>query len=236
MSASGLVSRLDYATHVTGDERVLLIMLPGAGMGAAEFAAQGMVAALRAQRLPVDVSVVQPDMGLYLEGGVAAALHHGVIVPARARGYRRIWLLGISLGGMGALHYASAHHGDIEGLVLLAPFLGTRGTMAALAKAGGLGRWPAAAAAATLPEQHLLGWLTAHLTCGAAAPALYLGYGQQDRFAPGHRLLAAHLPPERVAALPGGHDWPTWVALWRDLLARSPFGPRTDDAGRCAAP
>jgi pimeloyl-ACP methyl ester carboxylesterase len=232
MSTAGFVNRLDYETQVAGDDRVLLIMLPGAGINAEEFAAQGMVAALRARRLPVDVSVVQPDLGLYLEGGVAAALHHGVIMPARARGYRRIWLLGISLGGMGALHYTSAYPADIEGLVLLAPFLGTRGTMAALANTGGPGGWPAAAASATVPEQRLLGWLTAHLACGAASPALYLGYGQQDRFAPGHRLLAAHLAPERVAALPGGHDWPTWAALWRDLLGRSPFGPRAGDAGR----
>jgi hypothetical protein len=56
------------------------------------------------------------------------------------------------------------------------------------------------------------------------SPALYLGYAGQDRFAPAHRLLAAALPPARVASVPGEHDWPSWIALWQALLARAPFG------------
>jgi pimeloyl-ACP methyl ester carboxylesterase len=227
-----IVTRLDYASPVPGDERVLLVMLPGAGIRAAEFAAQGMVEALHAHGLPVDVAVVEPDLALYLEDGVAAALHRHVIEPARAQGYQRIWLLGISLGGMGALLYASAHPAHVEGLVLLAPFLGTRGTMAALAKAGGLGP-ETQSLATTAPEQRLLGWLTAHLARGASAPALYLGYARQDRFAPGHRLLAAHLPPARTAIHDGGHDWPAWSALWRELLTRAPFRPPASGDSDC---
>ncbi len=227
-----IVTRLDYASPLPGDDRLLLVMLPGAGIRARDFAAQGMVAAAHAQNLPVDVSVVEPDLTLYLEDEVTAALHREVIMPARARGYTRIWLLGISLGGMGALLYASAHPNEVEGLVLLAPFLGTRGTMAALAKAGGLGP-ETQALATTAPEQRLLGWLTAHLAQGAAAPALYLGYARQDRFAPGHRLLAEHLPPSRTAIQDGGHDWPAWTALWRELLAHAPFRPRPSGDRDC---
>jgi pimeloyl-ACP methyl ester carboxylesterase len=234
MSADWCISQLQLPAPVAGDGRVLLIMLPGAGIAAEEFVARGLVAALHAQELPVDVVVVQPDLALYLEDGVVGVLHRAVVEPAWARGYRRIWLLGISLGGMGALLYTSAHPDAVEGLVLLAPFLGTRGTMAELAKAGGLDSWSAACSAATAPELRLLTWLRNHLACKAARPALYLGYGLHDRFASEQHLLARQLPPMRVAALPGGHDWPTWTALWQALLAKSPFSASDGGGGRCA--
>jgi len=31
-------------------------------------------------------------------------------------------------------------------------------------------------------------------------------------------LLAAALPPSSVDIVPGGHDWPTWRALWDRFL------------------
>jgi pimeloyl-ACP methyl ester carboxylesterase len=203
-----------------GDGNTLLVMLPGAGSEAADFARHGLVAAAQRAVPGLDVVAVRPDIELYLDGRIIEVLHEEVILPALARGYTRLWLLGISLGGMGALLYASAHAEHIEGVLLLAPFLGTRGTIAALERAGGLATASVENAAATPTEARLLGWLQAHLQAGAARPALYLGYGEADRFAPGHLLLAGHLPPARVVTVPGGHDWPSWSALWNALLAR----------------
>ena len=206
-----------------GHARALLIMLPGAGIAAKEFAEQGMVAAVHELGLSVDIIVAQPDLGLYLDGHVATALHQAVVEPAMARGVSRIWLLGISLGGMGALLYASAYPAHIEGIVLLAPFLGTTGTTAEFARAGSLSAWSATGSIATDPEQRLLVWLQEHLARRDTAPVLYLGYGDADRFASAHRMLAAELPAERLVVTAGGHDWPTWTDLWRQLLARAPM-------------
>lgn len=211
-----------------GSAEILLIMLPGAGIEAADFTTHGMVAAVHEHTTTVDIIVAHPDMGLYLEDGITDILHNAVIAPALARGVKRIWLLGISLGGMGALLYASVHQQNIEGIILIAPFLGTRGTTAEILRAGNLSTWTAANSAATAPEQRLLTWLQTHFTT-QEAPTLYLGYALQDRFAPAHKLLAQQLPPERVATTPGGHDWPSWRALWQQLLTLSPF------AGRCHA-
>jgi pimeloyl-ACP methyl ester carboxylesterase len=210
-----------------GDAEMLLVMLPGAGIEGTDFAEHGMTAAVHELGLPADIIIAHPDLGLYLEDGVTEVLHRAVIEPALARGHRHIWLLGISLGGMGALLYASKYQQYIEGIILIAPFLGTRGTTAELARAGGFTDWAATNSTATAPEQHLLLWLQSHLASPAQSPAIYLGYAQQDRFAPAHKLLAQHLPPSRVAITPGGHDWPSWTALWRQLLSLSPF------TGRC---
>jgi pimeloyl-ACP methyl ester carboxylesterase len=225
---SDMVNCLHYPAP-QGNADILLIMLPGAGIAGADFAEHGMTAAVHDAGLPADIIIAHPDMGLYLEDGITDVLHREVIEPALARGYRRIWLLGISLGGMGALLYASTYQQYIEGIILIAPFIGTRGTTAEIARAGGLTAWTTANSAATAPEQRLLLWLQTHLATPAQPPAIYLGYALQDRFAAAHKLLAQHLPPSRVAAAPGGHDWPSWTALWRQLLTLSPF------TGRCNA-
>jgi len=47
---------------------------------------------------------------------------------------------------------------------------------------------------------------------------VHLGFGSEDRFADGHRMLAAALPPEMVQVVPGGHDWPVWRQLWDNFL------------------
>src|SRR5262249_33541170 len=217
------ISRLEYRSPVSGPSRVLIFMLPGVGSEAEDLVREGMVDAVHARVPRGDVVVIQPDLAVYLEDRVTVAIHRTVIEPAQAYGYQRIWLLGVSLGGMGALLYASAHADVPEGLVLLSPFLGTRGTMAEVSAAGGLESWSGARSVATAPELRSLIWLKGHLARKAARPALYLGYGVQDRFASELRLLAQHLPVAQVAALPGGHDWPTWKALWETLLDRLPF-------------
>lgn len=196
----------------------LLIMLPGAGITAEDFAAQGMVAAIQARR-GVEIIAAEPDIALYLEDGVTDALHEHVVAPALARGIKRVWLLGISLGGMGALLYARVHQQYLENIFLIAPFLGTKGTVAELVRAGGITPWRPTSSRATDPEQNLLTWLQAHLASGTQLPALYLGYAAQDRFAAAHEMLAACLPQTRVAAVQGGHDWPSWRALWQQMLA-----------------
>ncbi|HYP64127.1 MAG TPA: hypothetical protein VEQ16_09575 [Acidocella sp.] len=209
-----------------GGAQTLLIMLPGAGSNAQDFAANAMIAAAHEAAPDIDIIVAAPDIALYLEDGVTEILHRIVVEPALARGITRIWLLGISLGGMGALLYARAYQQHIEGLFLLAPFLGTKGTVAELTRAGGLLRWSPAGSKATIPEQNLLTWLQSRLTADETAPALYLGYAAQDRFSPAHKMLAACLPPQRVAHIEGDHDWPSWRALWRQLLAFSSFPGR----------
>lgn len=222
--ADALGERRHYPSTLPAEERILLVMLPGAGIAAEDFARQGLVAAARHSAPALDILALRPAIDLYLDGNLAPVLHEGVIAPACAAGIRRIWLLGLSLGGMGALLYASDYPDLIEGIVLLAPFLGTHGTMAELSHAGSFGAWSPEGSAATPPERQLLIWLQGHLRRPGEAPRLYLGHGARDRFAAGHRLLAADLPPHQVAMVEGGHEWAAWAEAWQAILARKPFG------------
>ena len=196
-------------------------MLPGAHLSPADFARHGFLTALHALGEPVDTVAIDLKSDDYLDGNVAVRLHHAAIEPALRRGYRRLWLLGISLGGMGALLYSKAGLARVDGLILLAPFLATRGTIAEVTAAGGLAAWdPGPEPPAHDIERRLLTWLKSWT---GPYPHLLLGHGDHDRYADASRLLAGHLAPDRLAIIPGGHDWPTWTRLWRDLLPHAPF-------------
>lgn len=218
-----MIDCLRYKGPGDDGNRVLLVMLPGVGIQAGEFAAHGLVAAVHERGLPVDIVAARPDLDHYLDRSVAKLLHDAVIEPELARGYTRLWLLGISLGGMGALLYASAYAARVDGLVLLAPFIGTQGTVSEIAAAGGLASWSPKDSAATASERQILDWLQHRLALSSERPALYLGYGRSDRFSLGHRMLAEQMPKECVVTAEGGHDWPTWATLWRRVLDTGPF-------------
>jgi pimeloyl-ACP methyl ester carboxylesterase len=185
----------DRAPGIEG-ARTLLVMLPPAKACARDLVEHGFVAAVREHRLPLDVAVMDAHADYYLEGSVGERLAADVITPMRAKGYARLWLMGISLGGYGCIALARQRAAQYEGVILLAPFLGSRGPEAL--------------------EPGDEAWF----------PATYLGFGASDRYAAASEALARRLPAGRVLKLPGEHDWQTWMHLWRALLARPTFSPQ----------
>lgn len=218
----------------------LAILLPGAYDTPDDFLREGFVIAVRERQLPVDLQLVDAHLGYYGDRSVIDRLRQDVVLPARQAGYRRIWLVGISLGGFGALAYAMDHSSEVDGLFLLAPYLGTRGIQKEIAASGDLLRWQPGAAATDEDERRLWLWLAQRATGSTAAqPPMWQGYGRDDRFAPAHRLLATALPAAHSQELPGGHDWTVWRALWdafldRGIIAAATAG--TPTAPPCGAP
>ena len=217
-----MISVLRIPALSAGDRRTLLVMLPGLNMAAEDFVTQGFVAAAQERNRLLDVVALKVGASDYLDGTFIGPLHDTILAPARAEGYARIVLLGVSLGAMGAVLYARAHPGDLDGLVLLAPFLGTPGTIVAVERAGGLARWEPGTIGPNELEHGLLAWLKAYCALQAPKPWIVLGYGTEDRFRDGARLLAAALPPDHVVARTGLHEAPTWLALWRIILDQEP--------------
>ena len=204
--------------------RVLLIMLPAAKARPEDLLEQGFIAAVRDRGLPLDVAVADAREDYYLEGRVGERLAADVVGPLRAKGgYRRIWLMGMSLGGLGCIAYARKHAAEVEGVILLAPFLGSRGLIAQIMRAGGLARWQPAATGPDDEELGLLLWLKHYRADNPQLPAIHLGCGRDDRYAPASAMLARQLPAERVVNVPGRHDWQTWIRLWKALLAKNLF-------------
>lgn len=212
--------------HARHPAKTAVVMLPGAGDRAEDFLKQGFVRELRNREIDVDVAAADASVDYYLSRELVVRLREAVIDPLRARGVQRIWLMGISLGGLGAVVYALKHAGDVEGLLLIAPYLAARGTVAKILAAGGLARWrPAAddADAADDTENELLNWLGVYDAANPRLPRIHLAYGTEDRFSPASHLLAERLPADRIVTLAGGHDWLTWLRLWGCLLDRNVF-------------
>ncbi|MDQ0591455.1 alpha/beta hydrolase [Variovorax paradoxus] len=219
-------------SNCTPNADTLIVMLPGAHSRPEEFVREGFVDALNENRLAVDVMRVDAHLGYYNDKTILDRLSRDVMAPARSQGYKAIWIVGISIGGFGALLYAQTHPGELAGLVAIAPYLGERTLGTDIANAGGLARWtgplgnPPGSNPRAPNETQLWQWLRGYV--GATAtygprPPLYLGYGVDDRFAFNQRLLAAALPADRVFTTEGGHDWPEWTRLWRRMLPTLPL-------------
>ncbi|MBU1359921.1 MAG: esterase family protein [Gammaproteobacteria bacterium] len=222
----------------------LLVFLPGAFLKPEEFEREGFVDAVRERDLAADALLVDADVSYYYDQTFVQRLQDDVIQPQRALGYKSIWLVGISIGGFGALIHELANPGTVDGIVTLAPYLGRRPVGAEIAKAGGLKSWKAPEGPP--PDQEvdrkLWPWLQQYTAEHSAnkLPPLYLGFGLADRFAPNHRLLADALPAGHSFTTEGGHDWPQWARLWRDMLGALPLPSRTPahttTASRARAP
>ena len=199
--------------------RDLLICLPGIGDEAIDFEAWGFVDLVRAHPWAADVLLVDAHYGYYADRSLLEQLHSDVVLPASTRGYRSIWLAGISMGGLGALLYASRYPKDVRGVVAIAPFLGTVPLVRAIAVAGGLAQW-SSTVSPTDEIQTLWSWAHSHSTQQTAMPEMFLAFGDADTFVAAHRLLAASLPQTHVFTAQGGHRWPVWRELWRLFLQR----------------
>jgi pimeloyl-ACP methyl ester carboxylesterase len=201
-----------------GQAPVRMALLPGVYQAPEDFLRAGFAEAVTSRGLPVDLSFIDIELDVLTDRTALGRLREEVVLPARARGYAQIWLGGISLGGYIALDYASRaaafSRSEIDGLCLFAPYLGNRMVIAEIARAGGLPAWDPGALAESDEERRIWRFIK---HCGSS-PAVYLGYGREDRFAQAQALLGSALPATHVDVVPGGHEWTTWQRLWENFL------------------
>lgn len=195
----------------------LLVFLPGRGDRGPDFVDQGFLEVGTGRGY--DMIAADAHFGYYMSETIVDRLHEDIIGPARARGYERIWLLGISAGGLGAGLYADAHPGMVDGLILLAPYPGDEALVQDIADAGGLAAWRGDSTAGKDWQRRHWRWLK-ETTGKGDSPRIVLGFGRDDRFAEAGELLARQLPSERVFRVNGGHRWPVWRNLWERIAAR----------------
>ena len=198
----------------TANVRTQMLWLPGAYHQARQFVEAGFASAVLHRDLPLDLVFVDLELQHLGDRTVLAQLREQFVLPALEAGMA-LWLGGISLGGLFALHYAHAYPGDLSGVCLLAPYLGNRMLTSEIAMASGLAAWEPGTLAETDDERQIWRYIKSRTVDSSP---LYLGYGRQDRFAEAHHLLATSLPAGAVNVIEGGHDWPTWSRLWENFL------------------
>lgn len=214
-------TRTDLFT-ATQRSDTLLVLLPPSLSSIDDFYAQGFVDAVRQRQVPIDLRLADVTAQHVLDKTLVSALHAEVIQPARAEGYRSVWLAGISMGAFSALHYAAHHADQLAGVYLLAPYPGTGDVLAEIRTAGGAAAW-CQHPPSVVDERTWWHWLGQESRKGEWTTPVYFGTGSDDRFLAGQQLLSDLLPKERVHLIPGSHQWATWKALWNDWLDHGPL-------------
>ncbi|MDP4626148.1 MAG: alpha/beta hydrolase-fold protein [Akkermansiaceae bacterium] len=199
----------------------LVVFLPGRWSLVGEFKKEGLFQ-IAEEKWP-EARLVAPDLhlGYYQSQAASQRLHEDIILPAKASGVETIRLVGVSMGGLGALIYDLEHPGEIDEIYLLAPFLGEEEAIAEIEAAGSLRKWkPGTIEEKDFSRRLWVGLREKWLEKGDR-PTLYLGCGTEDRLAPSSRLLAQEFLSEGDTTwLPGGHDWPVWRKLFAEMTAK----------------
>ena len=205
-----------------------LLLLPGALGSSADFAAADFGEAVRARGLALDLVFVDPEFQHVTDRSMLERLRAGPVREALATGCESLWLAGVSLGGFLALAFAERFRSEIDGVCLIAPYLGTRIMTGEIARAGGAAGWEPGVIADDDEERRVWRFLRPGVERGVE---LWLGYGRGDRFANSQELLARVLPADSVACIDGAHDWPTWQKLWGAFLDHWPTRDRQATVG-----
>jgi len=197
----------------------LLIFLRGRGGSNRDYEKHGFIDDIRQRGLPYDMEAPNAHMGYYIGRSLVDRLKKDIIDPARAEGYKEVWLVGASMGGLGALLYAKFQPEDIDGVYLISPFLGEGETIDAITAAGGLAAWEPGPYDPVKDWQLMLwDWLKHRAAADWAGAPVYLGYGTGDMFKKAHALLSANLPADRIFTTSGGHTPKVMRRVWVQYL------------------
>ncbi|MEO1203891.1 MAG: alpha/beta fold hydrolase, partial [Pseudomonadota bacterium] len=165
-----------------------------------------------------DVVAMDAHLGYYMERSLLVRLHDDIIAPAKAAGYDSIWLLGVSMGGLGSLLYAAEYPDDVDGIILLAPYMGGRKAIEEVLAEGTLAEWNGEGKRMKDYEVDIWRYIQATTTGDTSTPII-LGFGTEDRMAEGYSGLVEKVDFTAVYTREGGHKWTTWRPLWDDIAA-----------------
>ncbi|MGJ8635196.1 MAG: hypothetical protein ACSHX7_14870 [Luteolibacter sp.] len=206
-----------------GDDRAeeLVVFLPGRWSTVGEFQREGFLQ-IASERWP-GAKLVVPDLhlGYYKDNSMVDRLHEDVILPARKNGVKTVRIVGVSMGGMGAVVYSLLHPGEVDELMLLAPFLGEEAVISEIKAAGKLEDWKPGNIAEKDFSRKIWKGLKEEWMEGGEMPRVLLGCGEEDRLVGASQLLSKEfLKKGEQVWIPGGHDWPVWRELFEKMIEK----------------
>jgi pimeloyl-ACP methyl ester carboxylesterase len=198
----------------------MIVFLRGRGGSHEDFANKGFVDAIKMRKLPYDMIAPNAHFGYYLGETLVGRLKVDIIDPIRAKGYEKVWLVGASMGGLGALVYSRFHPEDVECVYIISPFLGYDKIVNEIESQGGVRQWDPGEYNPDKDWQRMIWhWLKQYADDQSQKPTIYLGYGTEDTFAKAQKLLGDILPNDHVFTTSGGHNPETMKKLW-DIFLR----------------
>jgi len=197
----------------------LVVFLPGFGDHAGHFERHGLLRTVE-EETGYDAIAANAHFGYYRVYNLVERLEEDVIAPARRAGYREIWLVGVSMGGYGALSYAERHPEDVDGIILLAPYLGESEVVESVKGAASVAGWePPEDSGDVRVDQSRNVWAWLRGRVRERDVPIYIGYGEADPSAEDHALLGGALPEGHAFPRGGGHNWYAWKPIFAEVAA-----------------
>jgi len=195
-------------------KRGLVVLIPTIGGKGSHYETQGFLDEVWERGFEASLEVVDVNPSLYLGSRIVELLKTEIIEPAKTEGFEHFFLIGISLGGHAVLLYATEYPEDVDGIIVLAPFISGDKASEAIDEAGGLETWEDCPFLALTHACNLWKSLRVYVSDPKNQRKLVLGFGTEDTFVDQCRILADELLPEQVFTVSGGHDWETWKKLF----------------------
>jgi pimeloyl-ACP methyl ester carboxylesterase len=207
------------------ETRELILLLPGRLSPPEEFVQFGIVDLVRKHR--PQARIVAPDLhlGYYMKGLVDTCMHEEIIDPAKQQGLS-VTIIGISMGGLGALIYSLRFPGKVDEMFLLSPFVGDQKLLAEIEKAGGLKNWSSPVETPRSKSEALQKlWMEMKrqwLPHSGPPFPFTLVVGKSDKLLSSNQFFAhSILKPDQLIEIEGGHEWDCWQRGIELLLSKS---------------
>jgi pimeloyl-ACP methyl ester carboxylesterase len=197
--------------------RLAIVCLPGRGNRMDVYERNGFIDDVRAAGIRADFYQVDAHLGYYINVTLAERMREDVFSKIDGN-YDEVWVVGASLGALGAVLLEAESPGTWQRMLLLGPFVGNEKKFFT---AAGLSPKRTTELPEDLDPEHLRlfwNWIIAWDNDAEVKPQIFASWGDSDRFARYQQLLTHYLPDDATHVTAGGHNWSTWKSGWRKWL------------------
>ncbi len=200
----------------------LIIFFPGLYDTAEKFKDENFFSIARNAGITADMVSANVNFYHLAKEMMIERIEKDVFVHAKNSGYKNIWLVGVSLGGLNSLLFNIKHEKDICGVVTLAPYVANTSLIENLRNAKEVKNWMPDSDENKLALEKRLQFLWVWLKEKSSKNKLnnlYLGYGKQDRYIDAIKLFENILDKNHVVLVEGRHNWATGQKVWEKQLS-----------------
>lgn len=197
----------------------LIIFLPGLYDSASKFKDENFFNIARKADIKADLVALNINVIHLARNMMIKRIETDLFQYKEENGYKNIWIVGVSLGGLNTLLFYQKYEKDICGVILLAPYLADDTLVEEINEADGVINWQAQNLEKDDIVDERIEKLWSWLKQKSDFSKIYLGYGKQDSFIDSSLILKSLLNNKNVTAIKGGHDWETGQSIWQQQLA-----------------
>jgi len=209
-------------TTGTGTDHAI-IYLHGRGDHPQAFSKNGLNRILENDSINATIYEVNAHFGYYMNRTLHERLEEDIFPLLEKTAFKKVWFVGNSMGGLGALLHAQKFPTKVDAIVLMGPYLGGKKFIRRFSREINSVQFESDSVHKDNWQKQLWAWIKNISSKPDSRPTIYLTYGTNDRLGQGQKLLHTLLPSDRVVTIAGAHDWPEWKEGFTLLVRKGIF-------------